>query len=101
MYLEGRGLADNTINQRLAPVRRLAYQAIDAGLLGPELAAGISQVRGIKQLGHRSRTGSASTKARKLKRAAVDELAESQASDATIKETVLDALVNWGPNRRF
>src|SRR5712672_2894658 len=54
MYLEGRNLAANTINQQLAAVRRLAHEAADAGLLSPELAAGISRVRGVKQLGHRS-----------------------------------------------
>ena len=54
MYLEGRGLAANTINQQLAAVRRLAYEAADAGLLSPELAAGISRVKGVKQLGYRS-----------------------------------------------
>jgi integrase len=54
MHLEGRGLAANTINQQLAAVRRLANEAADAGLLSPELAAGISRVKGVKQLGHRS-----------------------------------------------
>jgi site-specific recombinase XerD len=53
MYLESRGLAANTINQQLAAVRRLAHEAADAGLLSPELAAGISRVRGVKQLGFR------------------------------------------------
>ena len=42
MYLESRHLAANTINQQLAAVRRLAHEAADAGLLSPELAAGIS-----------------------------------------------------------
>jgi len=32
MFLEGRRLAANTINQQLAAVRRLAYEAADAGL---------------------------------------------------------------------
>jgi site-specific recombinase XerD len=41
------------INQRLAAVRRLAYEASDAGLLSPELAAGIKRVKGVKQLGVR------------------------------------------------
>ena len=53
LYLESRHLAANTINQQLAAVRRLA-QAADAGLLSPELAAGISRVKGVKQLGFRS-----------------------------------------------
>src|SRR2546423_15702033 len=50
MHLEGRGLAANTINQQLAAGRRLAYEAADSGLLSPELAAGISRVKGVKQL---------------------------------------------------
>jgi hypothetical protein len=54
MYLEGRGLAANRINQQLAAVRRLAHEVADAGLLSPELASGISRVKGVKQLGFRS-----------------------------------------------
>ena len=55
LYLESLGLSAGTINQRLAAVRRLAYEAADSGLLSPELAAGIRRVKGVKQLG--SRTG--------------------------------------------
>jgi site-specific recombinase XerD len=54
MHLESRGLAANTVNQQLAAVRRLAHEASDSGLLSPELAAGISRVKGVKQLGFRS-----------------------------------------------
>src|ERR1700751_1378746 len=54
LYLESRHLAANTINQQLAAVRRLAHEAADTGLLSPELAAGISRVKGVKQLGFRS-----------------------------------------------
>jgi len=54
LYLESRHLAANTINQQLAAVRRLAHEAADSGLLSPELAAGISRVKGVKQLGFRS-----------------------------------------------
>jgi hypothetical protein len=39
LYLESLGLAAATINQRLAAVRRLAYEAADSGLLSPEFAA--------------------------------------------------------------
>jgi site-specific recombinase XerD len=53
LYLESLGLAAGTINQRLAAVRRLAYEAADSGLLSPELAAGIRRVKGVKQLGSR------------------------------------------------
>jgi site-specific recombinase XerD len=55
LYLESLGSAAGTINQRLAAVRRLAYEAADSGLLSPELAAGIRRVKGVKQL--RSRLG--------------------------------------------
>src|ERR1700677_5289961 len=53
LHLESLGLAAGTINQRLAAVRRLAYEAADSGLLSPELAAGIRRVKGAKQLGSR------------------------------------------------
>ena len=54
LHLESLGLAASTINQRLAAVRRLAYEAADSGLLSPELAAGIRRVKGVKQLGCRA-----------------------------------------------
>jgi hypothetical protein len=58
MQLEQLHLAVSTINQRLAAVRRLAYEASDAGLLSPELAAGMKRVMGVKQLGVRIEIGS-------------------------------------------
>lgn len=51
--LEQRNYAPSTINLRLAAVRRLAYEAADAGLLSPDLAAGIRRVKGAKRLGVR------------------------------------------------
>jgi hypothetical protein len=54
LHLESLGLAAGTINQRLAAVRRLGFEAADSGLLSPELAAGIRRVKGVKQLGSRS-----------------------------------------------
>jgi hypothetical protein len=53
IFLESRQLAAGTINGRLAAVRRLAYEAADAGLVSPELAAGIRRVKGAKKLGVR------------------------------------------------
>src|SRR6201984_3321097 len=53
IHLEDRLLAPGAINVRLAAVRRLAYEAADAGLLSPELAAGIRRVKGVKKLGVR------------------------------------------------
>jgi len=54
LYLESLDLASRTVNQRLAAVRRLAYEAADSGLLSPELAAGIRRVKGAKQIGART-----------------------------------------------
>src|ERR1700721_22800 len=54
LHLESLGLAAGTINQRLAAVRRLPYEAADSGLLSPELAAGIRRVKGVKQPGCRA-----------------------------------------------
>ena len=54
LYLESLGVAAGTINQRLAAVRPLTYEASDSGLLSPELAAGIRRVKGVKQLGFRT-----------------------------------------------
>ena len=53
IFLENRQLAAGTINGRLAAVRRLAYEAADAGLLSPELAASIRRVKGVRKLGVR------------------------------------------------
>lgn len=53
IHLEERGYAPATINLRLAAVRRVAYEAADAGLLSPELAAGIRRVKGVRRIGVR------------------------------------------------
>ena len=53
IHLEQRGYAPATINLRLAAVRRMAYEAADAGLLSPELAAGIRRVKGVRRIGVR------------------------------------------------
>src|SRR5438477_10998273 len=45
IHLEDRRLAPGTTNVRLAAVRRLADEAADAGLLSPDLAAGIRRVK--------------------------------------------------------
>jgi site-specific recombinase XerD len=34
----------------LAAVRRIAYEAADAGLLSPQLAAGIRRVKGVRRI---------------------------------------------------
>ena len=53
IHLEKSGYAPATINLRLAAVRRVAYEAADASLLSPELAAGIRRVKGVRRIGVR------------------------------------------------
>ena len=55
IHLEQKGYAPNTINLRLAAVRRVAYEACDSGLLSPELGAGIRRVKGVRRPGVRVR----------------------------------------------
>ncbi len=51
--LETRGLGLASINVRITVVRKLAVEAADNGLLAPELAAGITRVKGAKSKGVR------------------------------------------------
>jgi site-specific recombinase XerD len=51
--LEARGLGSVSINVRITAVRKLAVEAADNGLLAPELAAGITRVKGAKSIGVR------------------------------------------------
>ena len=51
--LEARGLGAVSINVRITAVRKLAVEAADNGLLAPELAAGITRVKGAKSTGVR------------------------------------------------
>ena len=49
----GEATARRAFEEMLAAVRRLAHEAADTGLLSPELAAGISRVKGAKTVGVR------------------------------------------------
>src|SRR5579863_1705556 len=51
--LEARGLGAVSINVRLTAVRKLAVEAADNGLLAPELANGITRVKGVASKGVR------------------------------------------------
>jgi len=53
MHLVSRNLESGNVKLRLGVVRRLAYEAADAGLLSPDLEAGIRRVKGVKTLGVR------------------------------------------------
>ena len=49
--LEARGLGAISINVRITAARKLAVEAADNGLLSPELAAGITRVKGVRAKG--------------------------------------------------
>src|SRR5229473_8218953 len=51
--LEARGLGSISINVRITAVRKLAVEAADNGLLAPELAAGITRIKGVASKGIR------------------------------------------------
>ena len=53
MALEARGLGSISINVRITAVRKLAVEATDNGLLAPELAAGITRIKGVRSKGVR------------------------------------------------
>jgi site-specific recombinase XerD len=51
--LEARGLGAVSINVRITAVRKLAVESADNGLLAPELASGITRVKGVPSKGVR------------------------------------------------
>ena len=53
MALEARGLGAVSINVRITAVRKLAVEAADNGQLAPELASGITRVKGVPSKGVR------------------------------------------------
>src|SRR4029078_3640915 len=52
--LETRGLGSSSIIIRMSAIRKLAGEAVDNGLLAPDLAAGISRVKSVKSVGIRT-----------------------------------------------
>lgn len=52
--LEERGLGSSSIIVRMSAIRKLAGEAMDNGLLAPELAAGIARVKSAKSIGMRT-----------------------------------------------
>ena len=62
--LEARGLGAVSINVRITAVRKLAVEAADNGLLAPELANGITRVKGAKSKAYGWETGSPSSRPR-------------------------------------
>src|SRR5258705_1265890 len=64
--LEARGLGAVSINVRITAVRKLAVEAADNGLLAPELANGITRVKGVASKGIRLGNWLSMQQARKL-----------------------------------
>ncbi len=95
IFLENRQLAAGTINGRLAAVRRLAYEAADAGLLSPELAAGIRRVKGARKLGVRLGNWLTTDEARKLWQAPAPDTLKGKRDRA-----ILAILLGCGLRRR-
>ncbi|MGO4882330.1 MAG: tyrosine-type recombinase/integrase [Bryobacteraceae bacterium] len=52
--LDERGLGSSSIIVRMSAIRKLAVEAMDNGLLAPDLAAGIQRVKSAKTLGVRT-----------------------------------------------
>src|SRR5437867_7439667 len=52
--LEARRLGSSSIIIRMSAIRKLAGEAVDNGLLAPDLAAGISRVKSVKSVGIRT-----------------------------------------------
>jgi hypothetical protein len=52
--LDERGLGSSSIIVRMSAIRKLAVEAMDNGLLAPELAAGIQRLKSAKTLGVRT-----------------------------------------------
>jgi len=52
--LEARQLGSSSIIIRMSAIRKLAGEAVDNGLLAPELAAGIARVKSVKSVGIRT-----------------------------------------------
>src|SRR5713101_8174935 len=52
--LEARKLDSSSIIIRMSAIRKLAGEAVDNGLLAPELAAGIARVKSVKSVGIRT-----------------------------------------------
>ena len=59
---EPRGLGSVSINVRITAVRKLAVEAAGNGLLTPELAAGITRVKGAKSSGSEPAIGCRSSR---------------------------------------
>jgi site-specific recombinase XerD len=51
--LHAKGLAPSSINVRISAIRKLAQEAADNGILAPEIAAGITRVKGARRVGMR------------------------------------------------
>jgi hypothetical protein len=87
--LEARGLGAVSINVRITAVRKLAVEAADNGLLAPELATGITRVKGVASKGARLGNWLSGQQAQKL----------LNAPDATTAKGLRDRAISRGAPR--
>lgn len=66
VLLEEHGYSSSTINQALSAIRRLGFEAADAGLLDPNTAAAVGRVKGVKREGRRTGNWLTKEQAREL-----------------------------------
>jgi integrase len=52
--LESLGFSSSAINQALSAIRRLGFEAADAGMLDPNVAAAVGRVKGVPREGRRT-----------------------------------------------
>jgi integrase len=65
-HLEGLGFSPSTINQALSAIWRLGFEAADAGMLDPNIAAAVGRVKGVRREGIRTGNWLTKDQARKL-----------------------------------
>lgn len=93
-HLEGVGFSASTINQALSAIRRLGFEAADAGMLDPDVAAAVGRVKGVRREGRRAGNWLTKEQARAL-------LAEPDSSTFTGKRdrALLAVLLGTGLRR--
>jgi integrase len=95
VFLEVKGYAASTINQRLAAIRKLALEAADNDLLPPNDVAAIARVKGVRRVGVRVKNWLTKQQAEQLINAPTPETLKGKRDQA-----MLALLVGCGLRRR-
>lgn len=94
-FLEAKGYAASTINQRLAAIRKLAIEAGDNDLLPLDHAAAIARVKGVRRAGVRTNNSLTEQQAEQLINAPTPETLKGKRDGA-----MLALLVGCGLRRK-